>query len=83
MKITYENEEELEEEGDAIAFQNDERLDLGCDSDSSADEQMAAAAATTSTGYNTKPKGTGGVPRYASEAKKFDMSEIDNHYRFL
>ena len=46
MKLAYANEDELEEEGDNIAFQNDneaeERLDLnGDESDSSADNDNA------------------------------------------
>lgn len=28
-------------------------------------------------------RGGGGLAKYASESRKFDMSDIDNHYRFL
>ena len=43
---------------------------------------MAVDAAAKS-GSQTATNSGGGVPKYATEAAKFDMSDIDNHYRFL
>lgn len=79
MEISYANEEELEEEGDAIAYKNDERLDLGGESDSSIEDQVMIGQTATGPGKLKK----GGLAKYSSEAKKFDMSDVDNHYRFL
>ena len=79
MQISYANEDELEEEGDAIAYKNDERLDLGGESDSSAEDQHMIGSAAVGLGKTKK----GGLAKYSSESKKFDMSDVDNHFRFL
>ena len=78
MKIAYDNDEELEEEGDNIAYQNDERLDLNDGDTDSSDEEPSSKAVK-----NALKKGKGGLPRYASGSKKFDMSILDNQFRFL
>ena len=31
----------------------------------------------------TKGKSKKGLPRYTKESLKFDMSDVDNHFRFL
>ena len=87
MKITYENEEELEEEGDDIAYQNNERLNLNEGDDSSSEENVHGGAAASLNQYAYTPpkkKKLGkGLPKYSSESAKFDMKDVDNHYRFL
>ena len=80
MKLAYVNEEELEDEGDDIAYQNDEHLNLNAEQSDSSDEDEDVKKPKAAAGQKRK---RGGLARYATESKKFDMSDVDNHFRYL
>lgn len=75
-------EEEARDDGQGDGDDADEdNLNLNCDSDSSEEEKETARKQAEL--EKKQRRKVGGLDRYHSDSKKFDMNDIDNHFRFL